>query len=309
MTVNLYIPTLNGGTRFIDLLDALASQSLQPQRCVAIDSGSTDGTPERAQAAGFEVIRIAKGAFDHGGTRQQAIDAWPDADIYVLLTQDAVPADAEALARITAAFADPEIGVAYGRQLPHRGAALQETHARLFNYPARSAIRGMEDAGRYGIRTISCSNSFAAYRRKALQSVGGFPLGTIMGEDVITAGKLLLNGWKLAYVSEACVNHSHNYRIREEFERYFDIGVFHSDNRWIFESFGRADGEGARYAWSELRYVGRRNPLLLPRVCCSFAAKWLGYKLGLAYRKLPGNLRKSFSMYKGYWGKRQIASP
>lgn len=301
MKVNLYIPTLNGGKRFLELLDRLEQQTLPLQRCVVIDSGSTDGTVAAAQARGYEVIGLGSEGFDHGGTRQRAIDAYPDADVYCLLTQDAILADEVALANLVQAFANPEVGMAYGRQLPHPGATLLESHARLFNYPPQNQLRALTDAPTYGIKTISCSNSFAAYRREALEQVGGFPRGTIMGEDVIVAGKLLLDGWKMAYVADACVYHSHDYAIREEFERYFDIGVFHADNRWIFEAFGRAGGEGLRYAMSEIGYVGRRNPFLLPKVGCSLAAKWLGYKFGLSYRRLPPKFRKACSMYKGYW--------
>src|SRR5690606_37010084 len=98
MKVNLYIPTLNGGERFVELLDMLARQTFPLQRCVVIDSGSTDGTVAVAQAGGCEVIGLGSEGFDHGGTRQRAIDAYPDADIYCLLTQDAIPADELALA-------------------------------------------------------------------------------------------------------------------------------------------------------------------------------------------------------------------
>lgn len=301
MKVNLYIPTLNGGERFLQLLAMLARQTFPLQRCVVIDSGSTDGTVAAARACGWEVMGLGGMAFDHGGTRQRAIDGFPEADIYCLLTQDAVPADEQALANLMQVFANPDVGLAYGRQLPCRGATLLESHARLFNYPAQSQLRAVEDAAAYGIKTISCSNSFAAYRREALDGVGGFPRGTIMGEDVIVAGRLLLDGWKIAYAANACVYHSHDYRIREEFERYFDIGVFHSNNRWIFDAFGRAGGEGFRYAKSEMAYVARRNPFVLPKVGCSLLAKGLGYKLGLAYRRLPRRLRKACSMYKGYW--------
>lgn len=301
MKVNLYIPTLNGGQRFSELLTMIDRQTFPLQRCVVVDSGSTDGTVEIARAHGCEVIGIAGKTFDHGATRQQAIDAFPDADIYCLLTQDAIPADESTLANLMRSFDDPDVGLAYGRQLPNRGAALLERHARLFNYPPQSQLRALADAPTYGIKTISCSNSFAAYRREALERVGGFPKGTIMGEDVIVAGKSLLDNWKIAYVADACVYHSHNYSIREEFERYFDIGVFHADNRWIFDAFGRAGSEGLRYAMSETGYVGRRNPFLLPKVGGSLAAKWLGYRFGLSYRRLPPKLRKAFSMYKGYW--------
>src|SRR3546814_312519 len=117
MRVHLYIPTLNGGERFLELLDWLGRQTLPLQRCVVIDSGSTDGTVAAAQASGCEVIGLGNDGFDHGGTRQRAVDAFPEADVYCLLTQDAIPADEGALANLVQAFADPEVGLAYGRQL------------------------------------------------------------------------------------------------------------------------------------------------------------------------------------------------
>lgn len=270
---------------------------------MVIDSGSSDNTRTEAQAAGFEMESIAASDFDHGGTRQRAVEKHPQADIYVFLTQDAIPANTQALANLIRAFDDPQVGVAYGRQLPHPKASIPEAHARLFNYPSRSHVRQLSDVDQYGIKTIFCSNSFAAYRRSAFEMVGGFPIGTIMGEDAITAGNLLLKGWKIAYVADACVYHSHNYTLREEFERYFDIGVFHRSNPWIFKAFGRANREGMKYVKSEVNYVARRNFLLLPKVCCSFLAKWLGYKLGLQYERLPDHMRKAFSMYKRYWDK------
>ena len=84
-----------------------------------------------------------------------------------------------------------------------------------------------------GIKAAFLSNSFAAYRRSALESVGGFPSDTIFGEDTFAAAKMLLNGWKIAYSAEATVYHSHNLTFIEEFRRYFDIGVFHSREKWF----------------------------------------------------------------------------
>jgi len=294
---------LNAGHRWEALLLAL-NQQTYPFRCkVVVDSGSSDHTVIHALTAGFDVVFIETHEFDHGGTRQQAIARYPQADIYLFLTQDALPGDSETIARLVRAFDDPKVGVAYGRQLPNLNASIPEAHARLFNYPPDSHTRQLDDVKQYGIKTIFCSNSFAAYRRRAFEAVGGFPRGTIMGEDTIVAGNILLKGWKIAYVADACVYHSHNYSIRQEFERYFDIGVFHRSNPWIFTTFGRAAREGLKYAASELTYTVRRNPLLLPLTCCSFFAKWMGYQLGLRYKRLPIHLRKKFSMYKRYWDK------
>lgn len=302
MKVNLYIPTLNAGSKWPEVVGMLRVQTYPVHKTVIIDSGSTDGTLSRELIADFDILHIDKQDFDHGGTRHMAVEKYPDADIYLFLTQDAIPADEQAIANMVRAFElNPELGMVYGRQLPHRGAKELESHARLFNYPAQSQVRSLDDAGKYGIKTISCSNSFAAYRRDAYWEAGGFPSGTILGEDVVIAGHMLLKGWQKAYLAEAVVYHSHDYSLKEEFRRYFDIGVFHSTNSWIFEHFGRAESEGFKYLKSEIRYLFKNNKLLLPKSFASLFCKWLGYKLGLRHDHLSQKASRSFSMHRAYW--------
>lgn len=302
MKVNLFIPTLNAGPIWKDVLEGIALQNYPISRLVIIDSGSTDGTLELINEETCDLIKIDKKDFDHGGTRQMAAETFSDADVFVFLTQDAILADPDAIRIMVETLeGNPELGMVYGRQLPHKNAKVLETHARLFNYPAESKIKSMEDADRYGIRTISCSNSFAAYRKTAFFKVNGFPKGSILGEDVLIAGKMLLDGWKMAYLSDSKIHHSHDYTAIEEFKRYFDIGVFHVNNQWIFEKFGRAESEGFKYLTSELNYTFKHNPLLIPKSLIATGAKFIGYKLGMHYRSLPIRLPKSFSMTKAYW--------
>jgi len=302
MNAVLYIPTFNAGKRWPAVVAAINEQHTLPYKKVIIDSGSTDQTLSLPSLSDYEIIRIPKHTFDHGGTRQYAVQQFPDADLYIFLTQDAILANRYALHHLIRVFEnDPTIGCAYGRQLPHQGARVLEAHARLFSYPAHMQLRNMDNARQYGIQAASCSNSFAAYRRTAFEEVGGFPNGTILGEDVIAAGQILLHGWQLAYVADAQVYHSHNYSIIEEFRRYFDIGVFHATHPWIFTHFGRAGGNGLRYVRSVCAYVLKRAPWLLPKTLFSIMAKWLGYALGLRYRHLSPRWCRSFSMHSGFW--------
>jgi rhamnosyltransferase len=304
MKVNLYIPTLNGGPRMEEVVAAISKQTQPLNRLVVVDSGSTDGTLGYFQGIPHDLITLDKKDFDHGGTRHLAVTTYPDADIFVFLTQDAILENADALERMVFAFrAEPKLGMCYGRQLPHRNAKVLESHSRIFNYPDRTQIRTFEDRDRLGIRTISCSNSFAAYRSTAYFDAGGFPSDNILGEDVLIAGQMILKGWKMAYLADARVHHSHDYTIGEEFRRYFDIGVFHRDNPWIFEKFGKAGKEGFSYLKSELAYVSKNNLLLLPKTFTSLFAKWIGYKLGLSHPSLPHAIKGPLSMHSAHWRK------
>jgi rhamnosyltransferase len=300
--VALVIPTLDPAGHLDPLLRALQAQSFRPARFVVVDSSSTDGSPDRLRMAGAEVLVIPRSQFDHGGTRQLAVDRLPpEIEFIVFLTQDALPADSETIARIVAAFADPEVGVAYGRQLPRSNSGAIGAHARLFNYPAESATLRPQVAPDAGVKATFCSNSFAAYRRQALEMVGGFPSGTIFGEDAAVAGRMLLSGWAKAYVAEARVYHSHDYSLGEEFRRYFDVGVMHARAPWLLERFGEAEGEGRRFVQSELRHLARHRPLAIPSAILRSAIKLAAYHCGRREARIPRPVKRRISLNRRYW--------
>lgn len=299
--VGLIVPTLNAGRRWHDWLERVECQSLKPARRLVIDSSSDDDTADLARAHGFEVISIARQDFNHGATRQMASELLDDCDILVYLTQDALLASPDAVSRLVAAFADPKVALAYGRQLPHADAGPIGAHARLFNYPASPAKKTLADIARLGIKTAFCSNSFAAYRRQDLMGIGGFAAHVIFGEDSVAATRLLLCGKTIHYVAEAEVYHSHDYTIVEDFRRYFDLGVFHAREPWIIQALGSAEGEGLRFIKSEFAYLLKRAPWLLPSACARAALKYFAYHLGRKERHLSPGRKRRLSMNRAFW--------
>ena len=299
--VGLIVPTLNAGSLWESWLKAFKQQTRKPDTLLVIDSTSNDDTVAMARAQGFDVEVIPKSEFNHGGTRQFGVNKLSDIDIIVFLTQDALLANPDAIERLLAVFVDERVGAAYGRQLPHRNAGPIAAHARLFNYPDESQLRSLEDRTRFGIKTVFISNSFSAYRRSALMQVSGFPVDTIMNEDTYVAGKMLVSGWKIAYCADAQVYHSHDYSFLDEFKRYFDIGVFHTHTAWLQQTFGGATGEGLRFVISEIRYLMKYAPWLIPSAVLRTGLKWLGFKLGALHMGLPIAIRRCFSLHKNYW--------
>jgi rhamnosyltransferase len=301
--VSVIIPTRNAGEQLRRLLPALQAQSVDTEILV-VDSSSSDDTVGITRAFGLEPIAVRKKDFDHGGTRTLA-GKKAGGDILVYLTQDALPADMHAVRNLTAPFdEDKEVGVTYGRQLPCSCASAFAAHLRLFNYPETSYVRTFKDRETYGIKTAFLSDSFAAYRRSALEKIGWFKENLISGEDTYAGAKLLSAGYRLCYVSDARVYHSHNYTVLEEFKRYFDIGVFHAKEQWILETFGNAEGEGMRYIFSELRYLLSRGKYhLLFEFICRNMMKFGGYRLGRNYCIMPLQVAKRISRNRGWWGK------
>lgn len=300
--VAVLMPTLDAGPRFDAVLRALADQQPALQRLAIIDSGSSDGTVAKAQAAGLTVCPIAPSTFNHGATRQMAIEQLAgDAAFVVFLTQDAVLANPQAITCLLGAFDDSSVAAAYGRQLPHADATPVAAHARLFNYPPQSATRTLADADRLGLKACFLSNSFAAYRVSALQQVGGFAPGLILGEDMHLAARLMLAGHAVRYQGDAIVYHSHNYSCLQEFQRYFDTGVFHAQQDWLLRDFGGASREGWKFLVSEVGYLLQHAFWRLPEAGVRTVLKLLAYRLGRRHDRLPRAWQRAFSMHKGFW--------
>ena len=91
--VSVVIPVYNAGPAMETLLERLFSQSGIPQiEVVAVDSGSTDGTPEVCRKHGVKVIEIPNGDFSHSYARNLGAKA-AHGDVLLFVTQDALPGD------------------------------------------------------------------------------------------------------------------------------------------------------------------------------------------------------------------------
>ena len=300
--VSIIIPTYNGAPWLDQVLAMLLAQTWRPDEILVVDSGSTDATLAIARHHAVRLLQIPQERFDHGGTRSMAIQQTAG-ELIVFLTQDAVPAGTEALALLLQPFIDNRLVAAtYGRQLPNADAHPISAHLRLLNYPEQGAVRCLRDKERYGFKTIFISNSFAAYRREALAEAGYFPAKLLFGEDTYTVAKLLVLGYCVQYVSGATVYHSHNYSPWQDFQRYFDIGVFHACAWDVLGQFGTPTGAGRRFLGSEVRYLLKRKAyLLILQSVVRNGLKMAAYALGRRYTLLPRRLARSLSMHPLWW--------
>jgi len=302
LKIALIIPVLNAENYIPELFTAIFQQNYLPQQILVLDSESNDKTRDLLSAYPVKVHTIRRQDFDHGGTRRLATEM-VDADIYIFMTQDAIPANPDTFRHLVSALAaTDQAGCAYGRQLPKKDANLLGAYDRLFNYPANSQLRFYADRDKYGIKTCFISNSFAAYKKQALQAVGGFPAKLISSEDAYVGAKMLLQGYGIYYVAESQVYHSHNMPLLEKFHRYFSIGVFHGKESWLIQAFAGTTSEGLRYLFTQLRYLVKNKRLLwLPYAVLSTGVSYFAYQLGLRERWVPLVLKKRWGVNKKYW--------
>ena len=300
-------PTYKPGNQLEELLGRLEKQTLLPDRIHIVDTRSGDfpeglETAEQLGESGIplKVTHIEKENFDHGGTRAMAADM-SQADILVFMTQDALPANPYLLQNLCKAFEGEKIGAAYARQLPKKDCRLLERYTRSFNYPKESKIKSQEDLPKLGIKTYFCSNVCAAYRKDVYDSLGGFEERTIFNEDMILAGKIIQSGYRIAYAADAEVFHSHNYSCKQQFKRNFDLAVSQAEHPEIFEEI-RSENEGIRLVKTTAGYLFKiRKPWLLSSLFFQSASKYLGYRMGKRYQKLPKWLIRKCTMNREYW--------
>ena len=301
--ISVIVPTLNGEETLEQFFAALKRQSCEPDEVVVVDSSSCDRTTEICRSYGAVITSIPRTEFDHGGTRTM-LARQVKGEIIVFFTQDAILATRDALALLIAPLLEEKVACSYGRQLPNKNASPVAAHLRLFNYPPESSRRTFADRVRYGLKTIFISNSFAAYKKQYLEEVGYFKNGLIFGEDTCTLGRILAAGHDVVYVSEAAVYHSHNYTMAEELRRSFDIGVLHTREKWLLETFGNAEGVGVQYVRSAIMALLREKKYLqIPDCLLRIVFKLVGYKLGRYYKKLPSAWLQELSMNRLWWNR------
>ena len=206
----------------------------------------------------------------------------------ILTLQILFPADEHLIEKFANVFEmHPELGIAYGRQLPREDCNIIERYTRRFNYPEKSRIKSKVVLPQLGIKTFFCSDVCAAYRRNYLLRAGGFEDPTIFNEDMIFAGKRILAGDKVAYVAEAKVIHSHNYTGSQQFHRNFDLAVSQAQHPEVFEGVP-SEGEGIRMVKATAKYLIRSGqPLKIWNLVYQSGCKYIGYFLGKRYEKLP----------------------
>lgn len=310
-TIDVIIPTYKPGQKFIQLIQMLSQQTVPVHKIIVLNTEEKYferliyGTHFQEYYKNLAVYHHSQWEFDHGKTRDKGV-RHSDADIFVCMTQDAVPEDKFLLEKLTAPLCDETIAVSYARQLPDVSADIIECFTRNFNYPEESLIKSKEDIERLGIKTFFCSNVCAAYRRKIYDDMGGFIRHTIFNEDMIYAARAVQCGYKIAYAADARVIHSHDYTNLQQFRRNFDIGVSQAQHPEIFEAVS-SEGEGMKLVKLTTAHLKTNHKLYkVPGFIVTCACKWLGYRLGKCYRILPMPLILKCTMSERYWERDKI---
>lgn len=304
--VDVIIPVYKPGAEFVKLIEKLEHQTVPVRRILLFNteqkywSAFEYETPRRNRYENVRVWHISKREFDHGKTRREAVKK-SGTGIFVMMTQDAVPADEFLLEKLIAPLGERDVAVSYARQLPREDAGPVERFTRAFNYPPESRIKSADDISKLGIKTFFCSNVCAAYRRDIYDKQGGFVRRAIFNEDMIYAAGCIKAGYRIAYAADARVIHSHQYTNKEQFHRNFDIGVSQAEHPEVFGSVP-SESEGIQLVKRTAAYLKEtgEDKLILPMYITSIY-KFLGYRLGKNHKRLSFRRIMKYTMNKEYW--------
>lgn len=304
---DIIIPVYKPDGKFLTLIEKLGKQSVLPNRIIIMNTEQKYydrliyGTSFQKEHRDMVVKHLSRREFDHGRTRNRGVQ-YSDTDFFIMMTQDAVPADEFLVEELLKGLHSGEnTAVAYARQLAQDTSSEAEKFTRNFNYPEEAAVKTKADIDKLGIKAFFCSNVCAAYKREIFDSLGGFIKHTIFNEDMIYAAGALRAGYGIAYRPSAKVYHSHDYSNKEQFHRYFDLGVSQTDHPEVFADIP-SESEGAKLVKMTIAHL-RENGMQsqIPRVIINNAFKYLGYLFGRNYRKLPRKLIVGCSSNKDYW--------
>ncbi len=291
--IDVIIPVYRPGKELVELIERLEHQSVPVHRILLVNTEEKYWKafeydhPHRKRYENIRLWHISKREFDHGKTRREAVKK-SKAGIFVMMTQDAMPADEFLLERLTAPLSQKNMAASYARQLPGDDAGAVERFTRQFNYPPESRIKSAADIPELGIKTYFCSNVCAAYRRDIYERQGGFPKRAIFNEDMIYAAGCIQAGYRIAYTAQAKVIHSHQYTNKVQFRRNFDLGVSQAEHPEIF-----------RGVPVYLRENGKSREIL--PMCVTSIYKFFGYKLGKNYKRLSFRRIMKYTMNREYW--------
>ncbi|HNX00447.1 MAG TPA: glycosyltransferase family 2 protein [Candidatus Cloacimonadota bacterium] len=260
------------------VLRMLKSQTQQDFELVCVDSGSTDGTWESIQQYGPDTFySIAPEEYIPGRVLNEAIQHCRG-EIIVFNNADCIPCTNDWLEKLTQPFqTDPEVIATFANQLarPTANPLVKKDYARAFGDGKIAAL------WRHFFSLAS-----SAVRAEVIREHPFDP--TIQySEDIEWSWRMKQRGFKITYVPDAKVEHSHDYTVKQLFKR--------------FSGEGRAD---ARI------YPGENKPFL-KTVALSSLVEWMrdtiyltkhGKITYIPYALLHRSIQK-YAYWKGYKGK------
>jgi GT2 family glycosyltransferase len=241
--VSVVVCTYNGSKTIAGCIDALNHLDYPDYEVIVVDDGSTDGAGDVAAARGARVIRTTN--LGLSAARNTGTDA-ASGEIVAFCDDDCRP-DRDWLTYLVHAFAGGDYAGVGGPNVPPPGGVVAESVGHAPGGPAHvltSPTRAEHIPG--------CN---MAFRREALQAVGGFDAQfRVAGDDVDLCWRIQDAGGELGFAPGALVWHRSRSTVRAYARQQLGYGRAEAllERKWP----ERYNGAG-HVDWGEAMYGGR----------------------------------------------------
>lgn len=238
---------------------------------------SRDNTEEYLKNNNIEYKKIKKSEFSHSLVREkEAMESV--SDVVAFVTQDVVIDDELCLYNLTKDIGKDNIVAAYSRQVTKYNNI--EKYTRESNYPAQSKVVSQDDISKLGLKTFFFSDASSAIDTNIFKKLNGYDGKNLpISEDMYIAYKIINNGYKIKYCSESVVYHSHNFTLKEVYDRYKLTGKFFKENSYL-DNYGTNKSGGGLAKYILKRAIKDKNIKVLLRFLPDMGARFIGMKVG-----------------------------
>jgi glycosyltransferase involved in cell wall biosynthesis/GT2 family glycosyltransferase len=223
-----------------ETLRMFRQQSRQDFELICVDSGSRDGGWELLQKTdAAKVYQISPESYIPGKVLNEAI-SYAKGDIIVFNNADAIPQDDFWLDKLVKPLEeDPQLVAVYANQLPRKDASpiVIKDYQRAFGDGKVAA------KWRHFFSLASSAVRADAIREHPFNESLNY------SEDIEWSWRMKKQGFKIAYVQDAIVEHSHNYNLKQIAKRYKGEGVAEA---FIYRDIYEQDGSGLSFGRSVL---------------------------------------------------------
>jgi O-antigen biosynthesis protein len=292
-SVSVVIPVLDAGPLLDEVLAGVRAQG--ELELLVIDSGSSDGSVERARAAGARVLEIPQAEFGHGRTRNLGAEQ-TSGELICFITQDAVPVPGWLDAHRETFALDERVGASFGPHLPNPDTSPMIARE-LTEFFAGFSPNGSPSLQRAGDSTF-LSNVNACYARACWEQVRFADVE--YAEDQAFGTAMLDAGWTKVFHPGAAVRHAHDYGPIEFMRRYFD------EYRGLRAVSGHVEPLQLAVAARELRADARwmreqglpapQRARWLARSAVHHSGRRVASALGSRAERLPGGVQRALSL-------------
>lgn len=276
--ITIVCPLYNASTYILKLQENLKKQkNVNIAEIKYMLTESKDNTEEILKNNKIKYELVKKEEFSHSLTREKAAMSCKG-DILVFITQDIVPEKENWLYELVKPICMDQVDACFSRQICTNNSI--ERYTREKNYPKKSRIVTKKDIKNLGLNAFFFSDASSAIKASIFKKLNGYDNKNLpTNEDMYIAYKLIQNGYKIKYCSKSEVIHSHDFSLKEQYNRYKLTGMFMKQNSYL-DNYGTTKAGSGLAKYILKRSIEEKNIVVLAKFIPNMAARYIGMKVG-----------------------------